>query len=71
MARDPALPLDAAPEKPDMVIVSFSRTPEHFAPNPIKSALRNRARDGVTPVRDRIEGRIPFEFRAWPMHRQT
>ncbi|MEX0283565.1 MAG: GlxA family transcriptional regulator [Paracoccaceae bacterium] len=27
-----------------------------------------RARFGLAPSRDRIEGRIPFEFRAWPMH---
>ncbi len=26
-------------------------------------------RFGLPPIRDRIEGRIPFEFRAWPMHR--
>lgn len=25
---------------------------------------------GVQPRVDRIEGRIPFEFRAWPMHRK-
>lgn len=28
-------------------------------------------RFGLPPGRDRIEGRIPFEFRAWPMHRRT
>lgn len=27
-------------------------------------------RFGLPPSRDRIEGRIPFEFRAWPMHRK-
>ena len=27
-----------------------------------------KARFGLTPSRDRIEGRVPFEFRAWPMH---
>ena len=26
-------------------------------------------RFGLPPVKDRIEGRVPFEFRAWPMHR--
>jgi len=26
-------------------------------------------RFGLPPSRDRIEGRVPFEFRAWPMHR--
>ena len=25
-------------------------------------------RFGLPPKRDRIEGRVPFEFRAWPMH---
>ncbi len=29
-----------------------------------------RARFGLPPRRDRVEGRVPFEFRAWPMHRQ-
>lgn len=28
-------------------------------------------RFGLPPRRDRIEGRVPFEFRAWPMHRRT
>lgn len=28
-----------------------------------------RQRFGLPPRRDRVEGRIPFEFRAWPMHR--
>jgi len=28
-----------------------------------------RARFGLPPRKDRIEGRIPFEYRAWPMHR--
>ncbi|MEO0486372.1 MAG: GlxA family transcriptional regulator [Pseudomonadota bacterium] len=26
-------------------------------------------RFGMPPTRDRVQGRIPFEFRAWPMHR--
>ncbi|MFK7939979.1 MAG: GlxA family transcriptional regulator [Roseovarius sp.] len=26
-----------------------------------------RSRFGLTPTSDRIEGRVPFEFRAWPM----
>jgi len=26
---------------------------------------------GLSPSRDRIEGRVPFEYRAWPMHRKT
>ena len=29
-----------------------------------------KARFGLPPIKDRIEGRIPFEFRAWPMHRK-
>lgn len=29
-----------------------------------------RARFGLPPSRDRIEGRVPFQFRAWPMHRK-
>lgn len=28
-----------------------------------------RERFGLTPRNDRIEGRVPFEYRAWPMHR--
>ena len=27
-----------------------------------------RQRFGLAPRTDRVEGRIPFEFRAWPMH---
>lgn len=30
-----------------------------------------RAQFGLSPSEDRVEGRIPFEFRAWPMHRGT
>lgn len=29
-----------------------------------------RDRFGMPPSADRIEGRVPFEFRAWPMHRK-
>ena len=29
-----------------------------------------RQRFGLPPRSDRIEGRVPFEFRAWPMHRK-
>jgi len=28
-----------------------------------------KERFGLAPSKDRIEGRIPFEFRSWPMHR--
>lgn len=30
-----------------------------------------RERFGLAPRTDRVEGRVPFEFRAWPMHRKT
>ena len=30
-----------------------------------------KERFGIPPRTDRSEGRIPFEFRAWPMHRKT
>lgn len=30
-----------------------------------------RQRFGLSPRRDRQEGRIPFDFRAWPMHQIT
>ena len=29
-----------------------------------------RERFGLAPRSDRVEGRVPFEFRAWPMHRR-
>lgn len=28
-----------------------------------------RERFGLPPTKDRVQGRIPFEYRAWPMHR--
>lgn len=37
-------------------------SPEHFS-------RAYRARFGLPPRKDRVEGRVPFEFRAWPMHR--
>lgn len=30
-----------------------------------------RERFGLAPRTDRVEGRVPFEFRTWPMHRKT
>lgn len=30
-----------------------------------------KERFGLPPIRDRVEGRIPFEFRAWPMYSKT
>lgn len=38
-------------------------SPEHFA-------RAYRARFAITPRADRVAGRVPFEFRAWPMHPQ-
>jgi AraC family carnitine catabolism transcriptional activator len=29
-----------------------------------------RERFGLAPRTDRVEGRVPFDFRAWPMHRK-
>lgn len=29
-----------------------------------------KERFGLSPRSDRVEGRVPFEFRAWPMHRK-
>lgn len=37
--------------------------------SPVHFSRAYRARFGMPPSRDRIEGRVPFEFRAWPMHR--
>ena len=28
-----------------------------------------KTRFGISPRADRVEGRVPFEFRSWPMHR--
>lgn len=30
-----------------------------------------KERFGLPPRQDRVEGRVPFEFRAWPMHRPS
>lgn len=30
-----------------------------------------KTRFGVSATRDRVEGRVPFEFRAWPMYRSN
>jgi AraC family carnitine catabolism transcriptional activator len=37
---------------------------------PVHFSKAYSGRFGLPPVRDRIEGRVPFEFRAWPMHRR-
>ncbi|MEM6944615.1 MAG: helix-turn-helix domain-containing protein, partial [Pseudomonadota bacterium] len=39
-------------------------SPEHFS-------RAYRARFGLPPRADRQEGRVPFEFRAWPMPREA
>ncbi len=36
-------------------------SPEHFA-------RAYRRRFGLAPRQDRVSGRVPFEYRAWPMH---
>ncbi|QYX58167.1 GlxA family transcriptional regulator [Roseovarius sp. SCSIO 43702] len=37
--------------------------------SPVYFGRAYKARFGLAPSRDRIEGRVPFEFRAWPMQR--
>lgn len=37
--------------------------------SPMHFSRAYRARFGLAPSKDRVQGRIPFEFRAWPMHR--
>jgi transcriptional regulator GlxA family with amidase domain len=38
--------------------------------NQVHFSRAYRDRFGLPPRTDRVEGRIPFEFRAWPMHRR-
>ncbi len=38
-------------------------------PSHVHFARAYKRRFGLPPSRDRIEGRVPFEFRAWPMYR--
>ncbi|MEM9146454.1 MAG: GlxA family transcriptional regulator [Pseudomonadota bacterium] len=45
----------------EVALASGFSSPESFA-------RAYRARFGLPPRSDRIEGRVPFEFRAWPMH---
>lgn len=47
-----------------VALASGFSTQEHFS-----RAYKDRF--GLPPRRDRVEGRVPFEFRAWPMHRKT
>lgn len=37
--------------------------------SPVHFSRSYKDRFGLPPSQDRIEGRVPFEFRAWPMHR--
>lgn len=37
--------------------------------SPMHFSRAYRDRFGLPPSKDRVQGRIPFEFRAWPMHR--
>lgn len=37
--------------------------------SPVHFSRAYKDRFGLPPRRDRVEGRVPFEFRAWPMHR--
>lgn len=46
----------------EVALASGFASQEHFS-------RAYRTRFGLPPRRDRIEGRVPFEFRAWPMHR--
>lgn len=39
--------------------------------NQVHFSRAYRERFGLPPRTDRVEGRIPFEFRAWPMHRKS
>ncbi|NOD93953.1 helix-turn-helix domain-containing protein [Ruegeria sp. HKCCD4884] len=38
--------------------------------SPVHFSRAYKERFGLPPTRDRVEGRVPFEFRAWPMHRK-
>lgn len=48
----------------EIAIASGFSTQVHFS-------RAYRERFGLSPRSDRVEGRIPFEFRAWPMHRKA
>ena len=39
--------------------------------SPVHFSRAYKERFGLPPRQDRVEGRVPFEFRAWPMHRST
>lgn len=38
--------------------------------SPVHFSRAYKERFGLPPRQDRVEGRVPFEFRAWPMHRK-
>ena len=38
--------------------------------SPVHFSRAYKDRFGLPPRQDRVEGRVPFEFRAWPMHRK-
>ncbi|MEW2911168.1 GlxA family transcriptional regulator [Leisingera sp. JC11] len=40
-------------------------------PSHVHFARAYKQRFGLPPRQDRIEGRVPFEFRAWPMYRPS
>lgn len=48
----------------EIAIASGFTSPVHFS-------RAYRERFGIAPRSDRVEGRVPFEFRAWPMHRKV
>jgi transcriptional regulator GlxA family with amidase domain len=48
----------------EIAIASGFSTQVHFS-------RAYKERFGISPRSDRVEGRIPFEFRAWPMHRKS
>jgi transcriptional regulator GlxA family with amidase domain len=48
----------------EIAVASGFSSQVHFS-----KAYRERFR--ISPRSDRVEGRIPFEFRAWPMHRHA
>jgi len=50
----------------DMPVLEVALACGFFSPEHFSRAYRLRF--GIAPREDRVEGRIPFEFRAWPMH---
>lgn len=51
-----------APPILEVALASGFASPKHFS-------RACKARFGLSPTRDRVEGRVPFECRAWPMRR--